>query len=197
MGTEFIVRGLVWCLIFVVSIDAFLLGQMGPQRQVNRQRFLAEKEGEWCGYDTTKELDAAAGEQDPQYVAIVDSREGKVTAVRVRRSTEDTSIFDEYTIGSGLTVERLRRTLDAIPEHTTRIEIWNLKSGSPIKISESWMEFRSHKPLQPDNRLDDYIEHAIIMRFSDFPFAPLVARPQSGRRGQPALRGPRTDWRLL
>jgi hypothetical protein len=37
-----------------------------------------------------------------------------------------------------------------------------------------WKEFKTGRPVVPDHRLDDYIDHAIMTRLDEFPFAALM-----------------------
>jgi hypothetical protein len=174
------------CLASIVA----LLAPSGLSSQARQRLFIAESGGRWCSYQSEKELEAAPTDQDPEYVAIVESRGNRLSAIRVRRSTEDTTTFDEYLVSNdGDTLTRLKRSLDAISERITREQIWDLRSGTPAKLSESWMEFRTHKPIHPDDRLDDFVDHAVMTRVADLPFYLLIANPERWIKGNTCVAG--------
>jgi hypothetical protein len=64
----------------------------------------------------------------------------------------------------------LKRTLDVIPDRVTREQVWDIRDDRPVKVSESWMQFKTHKPIPPDKDLNDLGENVIITRTNDFPF---------------------------
>ena len=128
-----------------------------------------------CGFTNEREWARVPKDKDIEFTAVADSTAGVVTAVLVERFTEDTTTYDEYSVDQRGHVQRLKRTLDVVPERVTREQIWNIRGGRPVKVAESWMEFKTHKPRGPDKDLDDFVENPIIVRLTDFPFYALIA----------------------
>jgi len=142
--------------------------------------FIANNSGQWCAYVTQDALNSAPKSRDPEYIVVAEAREGQLATILIRRSTEDTTTYDEYSIGHGASLLRLVRTFDAIPERVTRKQIWSLQGGVARKVSEIWTEVGTEMPV-PNERVavikKDYLEHGIMTRISDFPFARLLAEP--------------------
>jgi hypothetical protein len=127
-----------------------------------------------CGYTSEHEWAQVPKEKDVEFTAMVDSADGVVAAVLVQRYTEDTTTYDEYAVSKDGNIRRLKRILDVIPERVSREQIWDIRGGQAFKVSELWMEFKTHKPRGPDKDLDDLVETPIIVRISDFPFNLLI-----------------------
>ncbi|HVO97672.1 MAG TPA: hypothetical protein VMT15_06375 [Bryobacteraceae bacterium] len=128
-----------------------------------------------CGYTTEREWAKIPQEKNPTFVAVVDSTSGIVSSILVERLTEDTAIYDEYSIDRNGNVRQLKRKLDVIPDRITREETWTIRGGSAVKTSESWMEYKTHRPIDPDKDLADLGKTPIMLRARDFPFSLLVA----------------------
>jgi hypothetical protein len=84
----------------------------------------------------------------------------------------------------------LKRSLDDVSVKLTREQVWDIRGGRATKTSESWMEFKTHKLLNPEGRVDDLYELPIFVRITDFPFYPLITdkhpeRWAGGRRCVP------------
>jgi hypothetical protein len=71
-------------------------------------------------------------------------------------------------------IRQLKRALDNVSVKSTREQIWDIRGGRATKTSESWMEFKTHKPLSPGRRLDELYELPIFVRMNDFPFYSLI-----------------------
>jgi hypothetical protein len=139
--------------------------------------FLTQAQGRWCSYASEKLVEDAPKDQDPEYIAIAEAHGGHLTAIRIRRSTEDTTTYDDYSLGRDGLLRRLKRSLDDVSEKITRVQNWDISSGRPVKVSESWFEFGTHRSIPRPNQLDDFIDQSIIMRTVDFPFYVLLTSP--------------------
>jgi hypothetical protein len=130
--------------------------------------------GRLCGYTNKDEWGRAPKPQDPQVSAIAEWVVGALTTILVEVDTEDTSTYDEYTVDKDGSIRQLKRALDNVSVKSTREQIWDIRGGRATKTSESWMEFKTHKPLSPDRRLDELYELPIFVRMNDFPFYSLI-----------------------
>jgi hypothetical protein len=127
-----------------------------------------------CGFvDKTRWLDAPKRE-DPQFVAVATAENTRVTSIVVQRSTEDTATYDEYSLNDSGIVLEVKRTFDVVTARITSEQIWQVRNGKLVKISENWTEFKTHRPLVPDHRLDGRAERPLVMRLNEFPFAELI-----------------------
>lgn len=182
--------GIRWRRLFASLVALFLEGS-AVLGQGSQRIYIVEEAGQLCGYTRRDDMNRAEKERDPEYVVIAELRGAQLTAIRLRRSTEDTATFDEYTVLSDRSLTRLKRTLDVVPERITRMQVWDLRRRDPVKVSESWMEFQSHKPIQPNGRLDDIIDHAVITHLRDFPFYTLVtdSHPETWVKGRRCIAG--------
>ena len=173
------------CLILLLAIT--------PARAVAASKvFILEKseEGLLCGYTRESEWAQVPKDKDISFVAIVESENGTVSSILVQRFSEDTTTYDEYTIQKGVNVIKLKRTFDVVPDRVTREQIWAIQAGKAAKISERWMEFKTHRPIGPQNQIDDFGTIPIMLKMTDFPFYPLIVdqhpeRWPSGRRCVP------------
>lgn len=177
MEIEVRFRGRTACLFLLAA--ACVSGAYPAEQRT----FILEKadRGLLCAYTSEREWAQVPKDKDIEFTARVDSGDGVVTAVLVERFTEDTTMYDEYTVARDGNVLRLKRTLDVIPERVTREQVWNIRGGWPVKVSESWMESRTHKPRGPDEDLGDRVANPIMVRISDFPFYSLMTDKHPAR----------------
>ncbi len=139
--------------------------------------FILEKSqrGVLCGYANEAEWSRVPKEKDIEFVAVASFVEDVLTSVLVERFSEDTATYDEYAVSGGGSIRQMKRTLDVIPERVTREQIWDVRGGRAIKVSESWMRFKTNQPIPPDKDLNDLGENPIIVRVRDFSFHLLIA----------------------
>ena len=180
----------VLCLIFPVLSWAGGNGRVFVLEDSDRGLLCAfTRESDWAGVPK---------QQDVEFTAIAESVDGVLKTVLVERDTEDTSTHDEYAVGREGRIRQLRRTLGVVPQRVSREQIWTIRDTQPVKVSESWLEFKTHKPVRPDARLDYIIEHTIIVRVNDFPFYPLIVdeHPERWPDGKRCLPGNMTKLEL-
>ena len=162
----------------ICNVCLLLVAASGLSSADTAQRiFILEmsRRGVLCGYTNEAEWAKVPKEKDIEFIAVASLVDGVLTSVLVERFSEDTATYDEYAISGGGSIRQLKRTLDVIPERVTREQVWDVRGGRAIKVSESWMEFRTHKPRGPDKDLGDLVENPIIVRVGDFPFHRLIA----------------------
>jgi hypothetical protein len=147
--------------------------------------------GRLCGYSSEDEWGQAPKPQDPQVIAIANSVEGVLTAVLVKLDTEDTTNYDEYAMNKDGSVRQLKRTLDDVPQRVRTEQVWDIRAGRAKKTSESWMDFKTLRPLSRDKRLDYRDELPVIVRLTDFPFYSLITdkSPERWVGGKRCVRG--------
>ena len=177
------------CSIGLVIVSAGVSGATAAERKI----FILEKANQvlLCGYTSEHEWAQVPKEKDVEFTAIVDSTDGLVTHVLVQRFTEDTTAYDEYAVGKDGIILRLKRTLDVVPDRITREQIWDIRGGRAVKVSEAWMEFKTHKARSPDKDIEDLVENPIIVGISDFPFSALMMdkRPEGWQGGSRCVPG--------
>jgi len=127
-----------------------------------------------CGYTSEAKWAAVPKEKDIEFTAVARTVDGILTSVLVERFSEDTATYDEYTVDRVGGVRQLKRTIDFIPDRLTREQTWSVREGKATRISELWMQFKTHKPLPPNKDLADLVERPIVVRSSDFPFHVLI-----------------------
>lgn len=187
MGTRILLR------MCSVSLAVLFAANVSDANVAQQKVFILEKAGQGvlCGYTSEQDWAEVPRERDVEFTAIVESADGVVTSVFVQRFTEDTATYDEYAVAKDGNILRLKRILDVVPERVTREQIWDIRGGRATKLSESWMEFKTHKPRGPDKDLDDLVENPIIVRVGDFPFSLLIAdkHPERWPGGTRCVRG--------
>lgn len=178
----------------LLGIGLFAVSPQPLVRAQGEQRvFVLEIHGRGalCAY--TKESDWAKvpKEQDIEFIAIATSAGGVLKSILVQRFSEDTTRYDEYAIGGNGNVVQLKRTLDAIPDRVTAEQVWQVRAGKASKVSESWTQFKTNKPVPPDNDLAELLAAPIVMRVSEFPFSALVtdAHPEKWPDGMRCEKG--------
>lgn len=119
----------------------------------------------------------------PAFDSVVEfGAERSVKKVLVRRSTEDTTTYDEYLLGRDGEITELRRTFDYITRRISREQVWRIRGGRAEKVSEAWTEFRTEKPVEAERIPTDLFQSRIFVRVADFPFWRLVGERWVGDR---------------
>ena len=119
----------------------------------------------------------------PAFDSVVEfGAEGSAKEVLVRRSTEDTTTYDEYLLGRDGEITALRRTFDYITRRISRDQVWRMGGGRAEKVSEAWTEFRTEKPVEVERIPKDLFQSRIFVRVADFPFWRLVRERWTGER---------------
>jgi hypothetical protein len=159
--------------------------------QTEQRVFVLEIHGRGvlCAYTKESEWAKVPKDQDVEFVAIATSVGDRLKSVLVQNLTSDTTRYDEYTIGGNGDVTQLKRTL-LFPD--TAEQVWQVRGGKPVKISETWRRFKTNQPIPPDKDFARILKNApIIMRVSEFPFSGLITdtHPEKWQSGVRCERG--------
>jgi hypothetical protein len=162
---------------YVVGLAAMLALANGSTAKAENRIFVLERpeSGLLCGFVSEHQWAQFPREKnDVDIVAVASRVDGVVSSILVERFTEDTATYDEYSIDRKGNINRLKRTFDVVPDRVTREQIWSIRDGKAVKTSESWMEFKTHRPIAPHKEIEDFGTSPIILRMADFPFYSLI-----------------------
>jgi hypothetical protein len=171
MGTNLHRRAFVFLLVAILALAT------GSTAKAENRIFVLERpeSGQLCGFINERQWAQFPRERnDIDVVAVVSLADGVVASILVERYSEDTATYDEYSVDRKGNIDRLKRTFDVVPDRITREQIWSIRDGKAVKTSESWMEFKTHRPIAPHKEIEDFGTSPIIFRVMDFPFYPLI-----------------------
>jgi hypothetical protein len=163
-----------------VVLVGMVVGAAEPGR-----RFILEDAGEGllCAVRTEAAfLNYEGRSRMPAFDSVVEFGAEGLAKVLVRRSTEDTTTYDEYVLGRDGEIKALRRTFDYITRRISRDQVWRIRGGRAEKVSEAWTEFRTEKPVGVERIPKDLFQSRIFVRVADFPFWRLVRERWTGER---------------
>lgn len=167
-----------WCL-------AVLAGAVVGGAE-HRRLFILEDVGKavLCAFRSEEAFGKYEGRSRmPAFDSVVEfGAEGSAKKVLVRRSTEDTTTYDEYLLGRDGEITALRRTFDYITRRISRDQVWRMGGGRAEKVSEAWTEFRTEKPVEAERIPKDLFQSRIFVRVADFPFWGFVRERWEGTR---------------
>jgi hypothetical protein len=186
------------CILLALLSSVAIFGE-----EQRRRIFIVQDTigGGLCGYTSEEKFETAPSDNgDVGFLAVVEFVSGRPISILVQRDSEDTSTYDEYKLDQRGNILQLNRSLDHLSTRVRRDQEWAIGRGRATKVSEQWMEYKTKKPIKPDNRLKDLFDFRIILRLSDFPFYPFIVDKNSeswvgGKRCVPGsflkLGGPR------
>lgn len=177
-----------------------------PARTAEVSIFILEdsQTGNLCGYLNERDFARAIDYgKRPTFKVFVYKKDKEPNRIQIVIETEDTASYDEYIVSKGRMIH-LSRSVDYLTLRARVDQIWAIRTNSVTKVSESWTELTSGKPLTPTDTRSDLFDRRIVLKVQDLPFHALMINSNSeqwtsGKHCVPGnmkgLEGPRVPGR--
>jgi hypothetical protein len=154
---------------------AFAQGGPGGTTEGKTVYFLKDSaHKQWCAYASESQLRTQVQSLRAMVVGGVDYVGGRVSAVHVTQSDEtgDWAVNDDYSVDEAGKIQRLRRTINILPEDNSEEQVFLLASATPFLQSSTHRELRTGKPTQ--KTVGWFHAPPVVASLRAFPFAALI-----------------------